>query len=86
MIRYLLLIAALLPIAPANAATGGDWWKNCPGPGCPAKEPEPAYEKSERARKDYEEMDRERLRREREAHERALEKIEKEERNRATDR
>lgn len=39
MSRYLLLALSLGSVVFSHAAASSDWWKNCPGPGCPAKEP-----------------------------------------------
>jgi hypothetical protein len=79
MIRHSLLILSLLQIANANAATGADWWKNCPGPACPAREADSSYEKSEKTNNDSERIDSEKMRKEEERHEKAIDKIEKEE-------
>lgn len=93
MIKSLLLILFLIQVTHANAAEiGADWWKNCPGPGCPAKSPVESYEKlersgsSEKTIKDYKQMENHKLLKERERHEKALEKIEKEERKREISR
>ena len=92
-----LLTLLLFQIAPANADTGKDFWKNCPGPACPAHEDappksapahehaRPAPAPSERpsgAPDDLERMDTEELHKQRERHELEINKIEKEERKR----
>ena len=82
MIRHIILMLSLLQIAHANADTGADWWKNCPGPACSAREPDSHIRESEKVNKDYERMDREEIRKERETHDDAIKAIEKEERRR----
>lgn len=39
MTRYFLIAFSLILANSTNAETmGADWWKNCPGPACPARE------------------------------------------------
>lgn len=33
---YQILLLILVPAVASAAETGGDFWKNCPGPACPA--------------------------------------------------
>lgn len=98
MILRILLTLLLFQIAPAHAETGKDFWKNCPGPACPAHEdpppksapaheysrpaPAPSEGAGSSAPADLEKMDTEELHKQRERHEREINKIEKEERKR----
>lgn len=79
MIRHVILLFFLFQIANGNAATGSDYWKNCPGPACPAREHESAY-KYEKGTEDDARMDHLKMHKERESHEKAIKQIEKEER------
>jgi len=82
MIRRVILMLSLLQIVHAYAATGSEFWKNCPGPACPARESESADRKSGTGSKNHEGMDREEMRKEREGHENATKEIQKMERRR----
>ncbi|MDZ4251610.1 MAG: hypothetical protein U1A72_03450 [Sulfuritalea sp.] len=92
MTRYGLLLVLLGPVLQANAATGGGFWWNCPGPACPAANPPrtDGQAASENARmferreewKAYENMDLKTLRKERGRHELEIKRLKEEERKR----
>lgn len=96
MTRYGLLLVMLGPVLQANAATGGGFWWNCPGPACPAANPPRADEQAESGKsktfeqreapkadeKAYENMDLKTLRKERSRHEVEIQRLMKEERKR----
>lgn len=91
MSRYPLLVLSLWCVALPDAAVSSDWWKNCPGPGCPAKEPGSVYDKPEHPRQGSAARDaaqeraaQERARQDREARER--EQMERERRTRESTR
>lgn len=71
-----------LMLQPAIAATTNeDYWKNCPGPACPANAPSQeteAYIKKERP--PYGGMDKKQLDQEQKLHEKEIKKIQREER------
>ena len=82
MIRIGLVIIFFFQFVQANAATGDKFWKDCPGPACPAKEPESEHSIKKESAEQYERIDREDLRKERKRHEREIKALEKEERRR----
>jgi hypothetical protein len=44
MMRYFFAVITIIPASLASSETnGGDWWKNCPGPACPARNPSESY-------------------------------------------
>ena len=77
-----ILMVFLFQIAHANAATGSDFWKGCPGPACPARGPDSKYSIPEKSGEEYERIDLEDLRKERERYEKEIKNIEREERKR----
>ena len=83
---YLFILLALPLSSVMAAATGSDFWKNCPGPACPANVPDKAFIAVEPNGKEYEQMNSKRLRRERELHEEAIKKIHQEEQRRDINR
>lgn len=72
-----------LLLQPAMAATtDDDFWKNCPGPGCPANVPNRDTDAYQRDDKQYKHMDKRKLEQERELHEKAIKEIQREEKQR----
>lgn len=87
MTRYFLIAIALVLANTVNAAqTGADWWKNCPGPACPARDPGGSYENVNKAKESREPVNHEKSDKDRDRHEKPIKNYEKDERTRDIDR
>lgn len=87
MIRFFLIALALILANQTNAATtGADWWKNCPGPACPARDPSDLYENANKAKAVREPVDKAKIDKERSGYEKPIKSYEKGERTRDIDR
>lgn len=76
---YLLMLSLMLPVAMADT-TGDDFWKNCPGPACPANVPNRDSNAYKQHGDKYKQMDKKQLEQEREFHENAIKEIQRKER------
>lgn len=79
---YCLLMLCLM-LQPAMAATMDDhFWKNCPGPACPANAPSRDTDVYQRQESQYKKMDKKQLEQEIKVHEEAIKNIQREEKQR----
>lgn len=79
---YCLLLLCLV-LQPAMAATtDDDFWKNCPGPACPANAPSPDAKAYQRDEDKLKQMDKTQLKQERKLHEKVIKEIQREEKQR----
>lgn len=87
MIRYFFIALAFILANKTYAeTTGADWWKNCPGPACPARNPGDSYENADKASADRETKDRENFDKEQYGTEKPTKSYEKGERMRDINR
>lgn len=79
---YCLLMLCVV-FQPAMAATtDDDFWKNCPGPACPANVPNPDTDAYQRKEERYKQLDKKQLEQERKLHEKTIKEIQREEKQR----